>query len=222
MNLLAIDSADGQASVALLHNGAWTLRINQQTRDSLSWMQAQVDDLRATFGQWSNLDALACGVGPGGFTGVRVAVGYVQGLSLATGLPCIAVNSLDAMAWRLHEEGVRGEAWIALDARMNELYAARYLLEQVPHRPDDLQLVGAEALVGHVKRESVLAGPGFEAWPQHYAGQTRSGLTLDAGAVALAALHGGTKQTCDAAKLQPIYLRNQVAKTLAERRALKP
>ena len=219
MNLLAIDSADGQASVALMRGDDVTLRVNHNTRDSLSWLQQQVEELRAQFGAWSQLDALACGVGPGGFTGVRVAVGYVQGLALATALPCIAVNSLDALAWRLHQNGHRGTAWVALDARMNELYAARYQLMNTPQRDGGLQLLGADALRDQLGDEPVCAGPGFEAWPQHYAEVTTSGLVLDAAAVALAASHAGLEQACNAAELQPVYLRNQVAKTLAQRRA---
>lgn len=219
MNLLAIDSADGQASVALLRGEDMILRVNHNTRDSLSWMQQQVEELRSEFGAWSQLDALACGVGPGGFTGVRVAVGYVQGLALSTALPCIAVNSLDALAWRLHASGQRGAAWVALDARMNELYAARYQLLDRPQRKGDLQLLAADALIDQLSDKPICAGPGFEAWPQHYAKATSAGLVLDAAAVALAASHAGLKQACTADELQPVYVRNQVAKTLAQRRA---
>ncbi len=219
MNVLAIDSADGQASVALMRNDEMILRVNHDTRDSLSWLQQQVEELRGEFGAWSQLDALACGVGPGGFTGVRVAVGYVQGLALSTTLPCIAVNSLDALAWRLHAKGHRGAAWVALDARMNELYAAHYQLEETPQREGPLQLLAADALVDQLSGNPQCAGPGFEAWPQHYAKVTTAGLVLDAAAVALAASHAGLNQACSAAELQPVYLRNQVAKTLAQRRA---
>lgn len=221
MNLLVVDSADGQASVALLQGDALDLRVNQDTRDSLSWLQQQVEALRQTFTDWSMLDALVCGVGPGGFTGVRVAVGYVQGLGLATGLPCLPVNSLDALAWRLYLDGARGPAWIALDARMNQLYAARYNLAQGPQREGDLQLLDADALVDQLSPDCLFAGPGFEAWPEHYAQHTHAGLRLDAAAVALAARHMGLDAAGPAAELQPLYLRNQVAKTLAERRAEK-
>lgn len=222
MKILALESADGAASLAYADGQQHILLSNQHMRDSLSWFMQQVESLREQhFGALSQLDCLACCTGPGGFTGVRVAVGYMQGLGLAAGLPCIGVSSLDALAagqaaGLTEQEGQ--EVYLALDARMQELYLARYWLRDGRlQRDEELSLVSVEQAREQIASNAILAGSGFDAWPDLFQQQTRSGIRLDAAGVLAAAQAIGKQAAVEAAQLQPIYLRNQVAKTLAER-----
>jgi len=69
------------------------------------------------------LDAIACGVGPGGFTAVRIGVGTAQALAQAIDVPIYAVSSLQALAAASHHPGVLA----AFDARKGEVYAGVFL-----------------------------------------------------------------------------------------------
>lgn len=216
--ILAMESADGRCSVALLRDGAGTLRINTEMRDSLSWMMQQVAELkREHFGSWSGLDGIACCVGPGGFTGVRVAVGYAQGLGIASGLPVAPVSSLDALAWQLGDTDHDGRLWVALDARMGELYAACYQRGAggLWQRQGDERLGSAAALADEIRENDILAGPGFESCEGLDGVRRIQGIRLDAGAVAACARCADDWRP--AGRVLPRYLRHNVAQTLVER-----
>jgi tRNA threonylcarbamoyl adenosine modification protein YeaZ len=74
----------------------------------------------------ADLDGLAFGRGPGGFTGVRIAVGVIQGIALGTGLKVVAVSSLAALAQAVLREHGASQVITAMDARMGEVYYAAY------------------------------------------------------------------------------------------------
>jgi tRNA threonylcarbamoyladenosine biosynthesis protein TsaB len=92
----------------------------------------------------SELDAIACHVGPGAFTGIRIAVSIVQGLAYAAKLPVISLSSLANLAEIGFEESGREQSeWLcAIDARMNEVYFAHYKAVN-----GTMQLVGEEQVV---------------------------------------------------------------------------
>ena len=78
-----------------------------------------------------NPDAIAVGVGPGPYSGLRVGIAFGIGLAKAWQLPVVGVCSLDAIAWKYaHEvnetDGVATEFVVTTDARRNEIYWARY------------------------------------------------------------------------------------------------
>jgi len=71
--------------------------------------------------------ALAAGVGPGAFTGLRVGLATAQGWGRAAGVPLVAVPSPDALALPVLEEGVEGKGVLVFsDARKGEVYASFY------------------------------------------------------------------------------------------------
>lgn len=226
MNLLAFESADGACSLAY-HDGVSTRLIrNTEIRDSLSWLREQVDGLRqAHFPDWGALDGLVCCTGPGGFTGVRVAVGYVQGLGLATGLPVLGVSSLDAMACKVETLTCAASVWVAMDARMGELYAAHYQRaagQEKLQREGPMQLLTPHAVAARLAPKDELWGPGFLAHAAEFDRVPKSGLELDAAGVMRSALSADMVQAWPAAEaLEPVYLRNQVAETIAQRASRK-
>ena len=72
-------------------------------------------------------DAVAVGQGPGSFTGLRIGIGVAQGIAYGAGCPMIGVSSLTALAQQAVWLAPSTEAvWAAIDARMGEIYFARY------------------------------------------------------------------------------------------------
>jgi tRNA threonylcarbamoyladenosine biosynthesis protein TsaB len=163
---------------------------------------------------WGDLDAIAPGVGPGTFTGLRIGVATARGLAHAHGAPLRPVSSLAALA-----AGIEAQLRLPLiDARRGELFAALYEGEEERWPPF---AASPEALVARLHKESwdgsptlLAAGDGSLRFRQELV--TGGIRVAAAGAHAVRALH-----LCRLAKrvsdtppeaVLPIYLREPNAK----------
>jgi tRNA threonylcarbamoyladenosine biosynthesis protein TsaB len=97
MRILALDAALGGFSAALDDGGQ--LHVASTGRqDALEAGLAQVEALLGRAGlRLADLDRIAVGLGPGSFTGVRIAVAYAKALAYGAGLPLVGVSSYDAL-----------------------------------------------------------------------------------------------------------------------------
>lgn len=124
MNLLALESTDKTASLALLcDDGCRSVVVESPLRHEQTLMPA-VDALLAEAGLTPDeITALAVDVGPGSFTGVRIGVCHANAMGAALHVPVIGVNALEALAWPL-----RGDKPVAalIDARNGNGYGALY------------------------------------------------------------------------------------------------
>ncbi|HWS14154.1 MAG TPA: tRNA (adenosine(37)-N6)-threonylcarbamoyltransferase complex dimerization subunit type 1 TsaB [Rhodocyclaceae bacterium] len=226
MKLLACETSSDRCSVALWADGACLSRAAPQPRDHSEIILPFVGELLAEAGlQLRQLDAIAFGAGPGGFTGLRLGCSVAQGLALAAGLPVIPVDSLAALALAAGD----GPVYACVDARMNEVYCAAYrvadgeaqrLLGPVTVAPALAPLPPA----GHAWHG---AGSGFGVW----GGVLRERLgglldtvspdaVPDAVHVARLAVRGHARgEARDPAAAAPAYVRDKVALTTAERLA---
>ncbi len=171
----------------------------------------------------SQCDAIAFGCGPGSFTGVRTACGIVQGLAFGLNLPVVPVGTLQAMAHACHAASGATDVLAVLDARMGEVYWAQYRYAdgwQTVLEPN-LSTPSAVAPQG----EALACGNGFQAYAAAFeqsglAVHAWSGITPHAVSVAqLARTAFSRGLTVSARDAQPLYLRNKVALTTAERKA---
>ena len=118
-------------------------------RASNTMLLPAIDDLLARHGiDRSSIDAVACGRGPGSFTGVRICIATAKGIASALGAPLIGVSTLDAVAWQLQKGGARGEALVVADAMRKEVYPVHYRLSDegaVRLEPDRVVKAAEEA-----------------------------------------------------------------------------
>ena len=129
-HLLAIDTSTSRGRVALLKEHAGGPRTVVEIDEPMPRSHAihlfDLIDRALTKSGWSKdrIEALAVVRGPGSFTGVRIALGTVQGLALACACPCAGINTLEAMAETSGE--CPAERVVVLGAGRGELYCARY------------------------------------------------------------------------------------------------
>lgn len=141
--LLALDTATEACSVALLHEGRVLSRYEVIPRLHAQRVLPMVQEVLAEAGiALAAVDAIAFGRGPGAFTGVRIAVGVVQGLAFALDRPVLPVSNLAVLAQRAYREQGASRVAAAIDARMDEVYWGCYQLEA-----GEMRLAGVEAVL---------------------------------------------------------------------------
>jgi tRNA threonylcarbamoyladenosine biosynthesis protein TsaB len=86
----------------------------------------EIEAAAGAAGGWEGVDRLAVGLGPGSFTGVRIAIASALGISASLSLPVSGVCTLDAIGLALAEAGAPGTRLALLDARRGEVFAALY------------------------------------------------------------------------------------------------
>ncbi|HEY1492830.1 MAG TPA: tRNA (adenosine(37)-N6)-threonylcarbamoyltransferase complex dimerization subunit type 1 TsaB, partial [Steroidobacteraceae bacterium] len=101
MKILALDTATENCSAALLVESEVTHQEALLQRGAAERILPMVDELLRSAGvSLAQLDAIAFGRGPGGFTGVRLAASVTQGLAYAAGVPVVPISDLRALAQR--------------------------------------------------------------------------------------------------------------------------
>lgn len=139
-NILAIESCTSVCSVSFLNKNQQVTRfvdsVEKPSSLLLSLCKEVLDEANINL---SAIDYLAYSRGPGAFTGVRLCLGVVQGLSLAHNIPTLGFSTLEVLGFGLRDEE---NVLTALDARMGEVYWARYqfgkLQQEGINKPCDL------------------------------------------------------------------------------------
>lgn len=231
MRLLALDTATDTLAMAVVHaDRILTHESAGGAQASTTLMPALLDLLAQAGLTLPSLHAVAMGRGPGAFTGLRTAVSVAQGLAFGLACPVVPVDSLLIVAEDAFEQAGRPmthawPVWVAVDARMNEVYAAEYAHDPVagwqvrtPPGLYDLPTLSARWLA---QPPQAIAGNALSAfagqlpvatavqWPQV---QARAAAL---GRLAQQAWLAGAHVPADEAL--PLYLRDKVALTIAER-----
>jgi tRNA threonylcarbamoyladenosine biosynthesis protein TsaB len=233
MKLLAFDTSTDTMSIAVqhgvqvfTHTGAGGAQASKNLIPAIQALMAQAGL------QFAQLDAIAFGRGPGSFTSLRTACSVAQGLAFAAGVPVLPVDTLMALAEEARlalppRESTDDVVCAALDARMGEVYYAYYkfnsclcnkLLGYSLKTPSNMELVdgfNVTTLAGNVRPiynaqlpAAALAAPYVACLPS-----ATAMLRLAPQLIA----QGGLVDAQDAL---PLYLRDNVALTTAERDAV--
>ena len=225
-HLLAFDTSTEALAIGLAGPAGRELFNGPGGAQASATLLPRIRELLARHGLTvAGLAAVAYGRGPGAFTGLRTACSVAQGLAFGAGLPVLPIDSLMIVAEDARRQagaGAADEVGVAMDARMGELYAARYrhtgrgwAVTMEPRLCDPAALVEA----WRADPPALLAGNGAATLTPLMAGAQVLAETRDRAAALLAlaeasfAAGGGV----DAGAALPIYLRDKVALTSAER-----
>ena len=228
MKLLAFETATEACSVALYLDGEIIERHEVAPRlhaeYALPWAEVLLAEAGITRSQ---LDVIAISRGPGAFTGVRLAIAIAQGIALALDKPVVAVSTLQVIA----AQSPAPRILAAIDARMGEVYVGAF-----ERHGDELVAVSTE----------IVCAPQAVTLPDNAGAWHALGTGFSAVDGALVAHLGNQLDSVDASvlphaadvarlsvaayargeavapeRVEPAYLRNNVALTLEEQRALR-
>ena len=227
--LLAFDTATDHMSIALQARGqVWGHEGAGGAQASATLIAAILALLDQAEMRLQDLAAIAFGRGPGAFTGLRTACSVAQGLAFGARLPVLPIDSLCAVAEDARLNEAPQETWVAMDARMAEIYAACYAFDGA-----DWRTVVAPALM----TPSALNAQWRAAPPQAVAGSALRVFAgqLECGTARLLPLALPRAQAMlplaqrlwqaggavDAALALPLYVRDKVAQTTLERAQIR-
>jgi len=234
--ILAIDTSTVWCSLAL-SSGDETPILRHELVSAgasqlvLPWVQALLEQANLKLNE---LDAIAVGIGPGAFTGVRLGVAAAQGLGISCDLPIVPVTSVDAIAAQLSKthdfEQIQPRNFtIAIDARMDEIYWAKYETaiqkQHLPKRIGDIHLSIPEEL--DLSDISFLAGNAIKAYGDRLFSKAKiklpsNALDIEIHLSALGILDFAKQalkegREINVRELEPLYVRDKVALTTQER-----
>ncbi len=166
MIFLSIDTSTKYSVVALSsENGfrAGARRLFKKRRsDGLFLLMDQV--LKKAKCKMGDVDFFACGVGPGSFTGLRIGLSTIKGLSYALKKPCLVFSSLDAIAFN-HLSCRKPHLCVIVDARRSNVYSRLYEMDQKDRKgPGNLRrasedlLLSLSSLLKKARRDTAFCG----------------------------------------------------------------
>jgi tRNA threonylcarbamoyladenosine biosynthesis protein TsaB len=174
MILLAIDTSEKSQGLALMRDGKILAEhhSSQPSSHAEELLNRLEDLLRAGSLSLDQIQGIALTVGPGSFTGLRIALATVKGLAWARNIPVIPVGTLLALA----APYLGDYPWVApcMDARMGQVYAAVYGRpnSQVPKReiqkPQAMELNEFSQKISELPPGGIVVGSGLAAFPSPF------------------------------------------------------
>lgn len=220
MNILSVDTSGNVCTVAVLCDNKVLSEIyvdNKMTHSQT--LGPMIDDvLKLADLSISDIDMFACAVGPGSFTGLRIGVGMIKAFCHSSGKKCVAVNTLDALAYNL--KGDQRLVCPVIDARRMDVYTATYKQNK---RISEYRALQISDLLNQLNGEdAVFVGDGSIAFEEQIleTGFTTAhrGVSLQrASSVGLLA-YERRDEAISAYELEPFYLRQtQAERVYAEK-----
>lgn len=155
MLILAFDASTPAITVAVARQEGDVRHVLAETTTKLGASEALLPAVHAVLGlageSFEDVERILVGVGPGTFTGIRIAVSTARSLSLATGAPLSGNSTLSALAAPALAGG-RPEVLAVLDAKRGEIFVQRFSVEEPGDifcvKPENLSVEGGPVLIG--------------------------------------------------------------------------
>jgi len=148
-NILAIDTCTEVCSVSLYTNGVKVSRFVKGVAKSSGLILPMCDEVFSESGiTVADLDGIVYTKGPGAFTGVRMCIGVVQGMSLAYDIPTMGFSTLELVGFGAAKKYKSDKFAVALDARMGEVYWGVYQDQKLSNeslkKPSEVDVLGQD------------------------------------------------------------------------------
>jgi tRNA threonylcarbamoyladenosine biosynthesis protein TsaB len=201
MTILALEFSSAQRSVAIMQDDEVLAAASETGGRGTNAFSLIENVLAAGKTRREEIQVLAVGLGPGSYTGIRVALAIAQGWQLARGVKLLGLGSAECLATQARAEKIFGRVNVVIDAQRGEFYLATCeisgtgLGEIAP-----LKIVAAAEVESRACAGEILIGPEvIKRFP--------AGKTLFPSATMLAQLAARRTDFSDGGKLAPIYLR---------------
>lgn len=217
--ILIIDTATEACSVALSHQGNVTSKFAVCPQEHSKRLLPMVHDvLSAAELSVADVDLLGVGIGPGSFTGVRIAMGMAQGLAFGANIPVVGISTLQAMAQETYMRTGASHVYSAIDARMAEVYFAGFMPDEneVMQEKEVAQVLPPEQVLGEYLgsgAEFGYAGTGWSAYAPLSNRVSGEPLVVYPNAefmLPFASQKLNSGEVTNIMELEPVYLRDKV------------
>jgi tRNA threonylcarbamoyl adenosine modification protein YeaZ len=200
MTILALEFSSAQRSVALLRRGVVAGEaIETGGRNTAAFGMIENVLVQAKAGR-EEVEAIAVGLGPGSYTGIRAAIALAQGWQLAREIKTTGVSSVVAMAVQAQEGKIYGRVSIIVNAQREEFYLATYdIAETASKEIEPLKIIPVAEVQSRAAKGEILIGPEAPKFP--------GGRAIFPRAKAIAGLMMEPASFLPGEKLEPIYLR---------------
>ena len=229
-DLLAFDTSTDVLSIAVQRGSAVLARTEAGGAQASATLIPLIQQLLAEAGlALSALDAICFGRGPGAFTGLRTACAVAQGLGFGSGRPVLPIDTLQAVAEEAHALCGATRVVALLDARMDEVYGQAWQRGVDGHwqpaagESGEARLMAPESVHAPAGDGWWLVGNAFKTYGERLPAELPRQIALPTAAALLrlapALLAAGGAVSPELA--WPLYIRDKVAQTTAERMAAK-
>jgi tRNA threonylcarbamoyladenosine biosynthesis protein TsaB len=201
MKILSLEFSSNVRSVALA-DGARIVATASQHEGKHTRALALIDQAMAQ-AAWrpESVESIAVGLGPGSYTGIRMAIALAQGWHLARGTPLQGHCSVDVLVEQARAQGLTGSVSIAIDAQRAEFYIATYSIDaRSSELTEPLHICPRSEIQARLDRGACVVGPDLSPWFEN-------ARPLNPQADALAALAARAPLPGPGAELEPVYLR---------------
>ncbi|MCX5700072.1 MAG: tRNA (adenosine(37)-N6)-threonylcarbamoyltransferase complex dimerization subunit type 1 TsaB [Candidatus Omnitrophica bacterium] len=177
MKILGIDTSTKFLSLGIYNDGKvyeYNLEVGHKLSSLLTLLIKRAINAAAL--EVGDFDYFACGLGPGSFTGIRVGLSAIKGLSWATGKPVIGISTLDIMA--LNAESKAKIICPVIDAKRNLIYSCFYkFVSGKLKKITPYMLLSKEELCKKLKPQSAVFGDALNLYKEEILKET-PGLTM--------------------------------------------
>ena len=207
MTILALEFSSGQRSVAVVRRraGDASFVVSEVvetgaggTTRAFAMIQSALHEAQL---EREQIEVLAVGLGPGSYTGIRVALSIAQGWQLAGGVKLLGISSVECVAAQAQAEKISGRVNVVIDAQRNEFYLAAYEISADGWREiEPLRILTRAEVESRAGAKEILIGPEVTRW-------FPNGRMVFPRAAMLGQLALNRNDFAAGDKLQPIYLR---------------